>query len=384
MTVVSLPPEVWMYIQRLATSETSPLTLAYADRFQYVPHADPLEHLEGFLRAACSFALVCRLFNSVATDILYENVRVDERFPILRTALEGRDAGRLVRSIRLSPRHSEHNYEILALCPFVQVIVQPDDGLPIFSGRVSVVSSPSREPVLPELLALRHVYCSELLIDSRLLIEVLQTSPNIEYLSVMQSPYTLPVDALALLGLPAIANLKGLALPLLVRQAIPSSIFRMNLQGLTRLHCFPSTLALAEFPTLPSLHVLEILGSRSTMFFPLIFSRCPRLHELCYDVRNSQSLRCYDVQGRLTPLPRSSSLSIIHLHSAVTVEYDWLSFRAHFGLFLGPGFPVFPRLVLHGSQWHRVVADPKFTSRFVYGLRRRGCRLEFPEGHVLM
>ncbi|KAJ7093467.1 hypothetical protein B0H15DRAFT_159301 [Mycena belliarum] len=375
LTASSLPPEIWMYIQRLATLETSPLTLAYADRFQYVPLADPLKDLQGFLRAACSFVLVCRLWNSLATEILYENVRVDKRFPMLRATLERRGAGRLVRSIRLSPIHDEYNYQILALCPLVQLIVQPDHST-TQTRRWEFADIPglSRLPALPELLALRHVYCSELLIDSYLLTVVLETSPNIEYLSVTRITFTPPNDpyALAVGELPAIANLKRLAFPPLLRRAMPSSLFWMNLQGLTRLQCSPTNLALEEFPTLPSLRVLEIFGSRSIILFPVIFSRCPRLHELCYDVWNRIS----------PPNAARSSLSVIRLHSAVTVVRDWTTIETHFRLFLDPGFPALRQLVLHGS-WHRVVADLKFPSRFPHRLRERGCRFEFPEGNVL-
>jgi hypothetical protein len=49
---ISLPPEIWLYIHRLATSDTSPMALAYTDRYQYVPVTDPLKDVQSFWRVS--------------------------------------------------------------------------------------------------------------------------------------------------------------------------------------------------------------------------------------------------------------------------------------------------------------------------------------------
>ncbi|KAJ7484241.1 hypothetical protein FB451DRAFT_1554818 [Mycena latifolia] len=372
---VSLPPEIWIYIQRLATSETSPLKMACADRFQYVARglADPLQDFEDFLRIASSFVLVCRLWNSLANEILYENIRVDDRFQALYTALKRPGTAPLVRSIRLSPTQFDHNYQILALCPQVQIVTQPDDLATSMALQLQLSNYPSLlqsalEPELPTFLSLRHIFCAELLIDSLLWRRIFRASPNLEYLFVSRSPSsTMHVDSI---GLPPITSLKRLGFPQLARP-MASVLLQMDLLGLTRLQCSPSDLSLLDFPTLPSLHTLELFGSRSTILFPAIFSRCPCLRELCYDVWNDVS----------PPREEHPSLSCIRLHSAVNVIRDWTPIEEHFALFLTPDFARLKCFILYGS-WHRVIGAAQFT-RFRDGLRERGCELEFPEGHVL-
>ncbi|KAJ7670363.1 hypothetical protein B0H17DRAFT_1085921 [Mycena rosella] len=368
----SLPPEVWIYIQRLATSEASPLTLAVrdADRFQYVPLADPFKDVQEFLRNACSFVLVCRLWNSLANELLYENVQVDDGFQALYASLERPGNSYLVRSIRLSTIRFDHNSQILALCPRVQIIVQPDVSNSDIGATLALPLEPLRQMDLPTFHFLRHIYCTELLLNSGLLSRVLAASRHLESLFVY--PMEQSMDLLVS-HFPAIPSLKRLGFHRVVHGTV-LTLLQMDLQGLTRLQCSPSTLSLAEFralPSLPSLHTLDIFGSRSTIPFPTIFSRCPRLRELSYDVWNDAS----------PPQDEKTSLSCIRLHSAVTVVRDWIPIERHFGLFISNEFPRLQRLVLCGT-WHRVVADAQFA-RFRDGLRELGCRLEFPEGSVL-
>ncbi|KAJ6599910.1 hypothetical protein DFH09DRAFT_1355928 [Mycena vulgaris] len=359
---VSLPPEIWIQIHRLATADTSPLAIAHSDRVQYVPVADPLQDMQDFLRNAYSFVLVCRLWNGLANEIMYENIRIDDRFPALYTALKRPGTPDLVRSIRLSPTRFDHSYAILALCPRVQIIVQPDP------SNLSVVRLEAGERLeLPAFNSLKYIYWTESLMLSGLSNKVFRAVPNLEYLHVSRSSMVNTFDSIAF---PAILGLKRLGMAQTVNGFVTSSILQMDLQHLTRLQCAPSTVSSEDFPTLPSLHTLELFGSgsnygsRSKIRFHAIFSRCPRLRELRYDVWNRSS----------PPRDVQSSLSCIRLHSAVSGGF----IDDHFGLFLTPGFPRIQRIVLYGS-WDRVVADAKFTW-FQDGLRELGCRLEFPEG----
>ncbi|KAJ7096156.1 hypothetical protein C8R44DRAFT_989431 [Mycena epipterygia] len=362
-----LPPEIWLYIHRLATSDTSPLNIAYSDRFQYVDSRDPLKEMQDFLQDAYSFVLVCRLWNSLANEILYENVRVDNWFPNLYAALRRPGTSRLVRSIRLSAKRFDHNYTILALCAQVQIIVLPEALSTPSLATVSGLEA-HRELQLPTFHALRHVYWKESMIflSYDLLRKVLRTSPNLEclFVSYISTPHSIPTDADH--DLPAILRLKRLG----IVGPTASAFFQIDLQRLTRLNCAPSHVMLPDFPLLPALRTLELFGSRSNIPFSTIFARCPRLKELCYDVWNGVS----------EPREEQSPLSCIRLHSAVTVIRDWTTIEAHFGLFISPEFPRLQRLVLHGS-WHRVVADARFTN-FRDSLREQSCQVEFPEGYL--
>ncbi|KAJ7842421.1 hypothetical protein B0H13DRAFT_2286749 [Mycena leptocephala] len=378
---ISLPPEIWLYIHRLATLDTSPIALAHTDRFQYVPVTDPLKDVQSFWRVsstnlrdlaepqciiqdACSFVLVCRLWNSLANEILYENIRVDGRFHTLYTALERPGIALLVRSVRLSTTRFDYNCAILMLCPRLQVIVQPD----AFSApRAEMLVGVPAGLDLPEFHSLKQIYWTESYMASALLRRLIPVAPNLEYLFLTQSTSLRAADSL---DFPTFSNsLHRLGLGS-VGLNLVSCIFKVDLQNLTRLNCPPSLLNLQVVPVLPSLHTLVLFGSRTNIPFSTIFARCPGLRELCYDVWNSFS----DPQGERSPL------SCIRLHSAVSVVRDWSFIENHFGLFLSPQFPRFQRLVLHGS-WYGVVGTALFT-RFKDGLRAQGCQLEFPENHV--
>ncbi|KAJ6572300.1 hypothetical protein B0H19DRAFT_1373119 [Mycena capillaripes] len=366
---VSLPPELWLYVHRLATYDDSPMVVAYTERFLYVPVTDPLKDVKNFLREACSFVLVCRLWNSLANEILYENIRVDDKFHALYVALEKPGTAQLVRSVRLSTTRFDHNYAILTLCPRLQVIVQPD--ATSTPRPEMLVSAPSLDisTALPEFHSLKHIYWTESYLTSDVLRGLIPNAPNLEYLYLTQSTCLRVDDNFDFPAPPSLRRLGlgGVGLP---RLEFVSSIFQSDLRNLTRLNCLPSLLNLPDFPALPSLRTLELFGSRSNIPFTTIFTQCPRLRELNYNVWNGVS----------APEGEHSFISCVRLHSAVTVVRDWRPIENHFELFRSPAFPKLLRLVLHGS-WYRVVGNPLFT-QLRDGLRAQGCQLEFPEGHV--
>ncbi|KAJ7150840.1 hypothetical protein C8R43DRAFT_1005373 [Mycena crocata] len=373
--MTALPSEIWLNIHRLATADAAPLTLAYADRFRYVAVSDPLMDMQHFLKDACSFALVSRLWNSLANDILFENIRVDGRFEILRAALERPGIAPLVRSIRLSPTRMDHNAVILALCPQVQVVVQPD--APSRSDLLGAVADADLE-VQMQLPSLRHVYWRESFLSGGLLRNLLLVAPNLEFLylsdsSILQVDRTdTAPDFPPIPSLQRLVHYLGSSLDTGTKSIV--SILKADRRRLTRLHCNPKLLDLLSFPELPALRTLELFGSRGIIPFAEIFASCPRLQELCYDVWTGMS-----------PWPTStqveSPLSLVRMNSAVTIVRDWRSIEDHFDRLLAPGFPRIKRLVLHGT-WHRVVPDERFA-RFRAGLHEQGCQIEFPEGRVL-
>jgi hypothetical protein len=329
----------------------------------------------GLDQAPRSFVLVCKMWYGLATEILYENVRVDARFYLLHESLlhdsplydslqQPSKASR-VRSIRLSTTRFDHNYQILALCPQVQVIVQPDE-VSTSMRATFVTLDRYKELDLPQLPILTHIYCSESLIASGLLHQVFRASPNLEHLFASSAP-----RANGRVHLAAPPGLKTLGLPVQGRSAsAPSVLLQMDLRGLTRLQCTSVHLLSDEFPFLPSLHSLEIFGSGTPIPFPLIFTRFPCLRELSYDIWNSITAP----QGTQTPL------SCIRLHTAVAVVTNWSAVERHFELFLAPGFSAPARIVLDG-RWDSVVADDRFPPVRAR-LRAAGCRVEFPESQL--
>ncbi|KAJ7191190.1 hypothetical protein GGX14DRAFT_601070 [Mycena pura] len=365
--LLRVPQEIWLHIHQLATINWSPLALAYSERFHYWPLRvlDPFMEIRELLRNASSFALVSRLWNALANEILFENIRVDSRFHSLYDALNRRGAAHLVRSIRLSSTRFDYDHAILACCPGVQLIVLPDS--PEHAAPLQVPNHLGLDSVT-QLLSLKRIYWTETRHASGLLRKLVPIAPNLEHIFLSQSNY--PTQrTLEALSLPQIPSLRGLG----VGDHSLGTILQIDLQNLTLLHCTPLFLTHPDFPaSLPRVTVLRIFGSRSHIHFGTVFAQFPRLQELNYDVWNSLSP---PTGGEPVPL------SLIHLHSAVTVVRDWIPIEDHFTLLSSSTFPAVQRIVLYGT-WYRVVANPRF-SHFRSALRARGCQLEFPEGHVL-
>ncbi|KAJ6599926.1 hypothetical protein DFH09DRAFT_1504247 [Mycena vulgaris] len=82
---------------------------------------------------------------------------------------------------------------------------------------------------------------------------------------------------------PATPSLKRLAFPRGLNRSVTACFLRTALQHLTRLQCISMNLYLEDFPTLPSLHTLELFGFHMKIPLPAICARCPRLRELAHN-----------------------------------------------------------------------------------------------------
>ncbi|KAF7340776.1 hypothetical protein MSAN_02106200 [Mycena sanguinolenta] len=240
MDATSLPSEVWLYIHRIATADTSPMVTAYSDRFQYVPVSDPLKDPGQFWRIASSFVLVSRLWNSLANELLYENIRVDGSFDAhLRPALERSGKANLVRSVRLSPNRLDHNLAILAMCPRIQVIVQPEATRDLNSDTTPIS--------LPSSHSLRQIYCEESTMNSGFLRRLVALAPDLEYL-FLSHPHISQTDEEAL-PFPTIPNLRRLGV-VPVAPNLTNAVLKAGMQNVTRLTCSPPLFRLPRSPRL--------------------------------------------------------------------------------------------------------------------------------------
>ncbi|KAJ7636756.1 hypothetical protein FB45DRAFT_907264 [Roridomyces roridus] len=360
---LSLPPELWLYIHRLAIPRTL-LNAARSEDLAYVPSRDPFEKID--VQDAKSFAVVSRLWNGLAHELLYENIPVPDdsgRFDRLRTALEHPANARLVRSIRLTTFRADHNAVVLALCTQVEVICHPGNN----SG--SNLIRPSRTiSSLPTFQSLKHVFWTESVMTSPPLRLILEAAPNVEHL-VLQTPLHFELRQEDRWTLPPLPRLRRLSCLVFTNHPV----FRLDLQNLTRLACSPLHLRRPDFPTLPSLQTLELYGSFLGIDFSDRLARFPALRELCYDV-------CNDAVPPSSEEPTHEALEQLRLYSSAQVVRHWGFIEEHFALVLLPDFPLVKRLVLEGT-WDSVVLDERFRG-FRDGLRKRGSRVEYPEGVV--
>ncbi|KAJ7636729.1 hypothetical protein FB45DRAFT_907194 [Roridomyces roridus] len=357
---MDFPPEIWLYIHRLA-SPPSLLMAARSEELNYVPPQNPFHTVS--LQDILSFLLVSRLWYSLAKELLYENIAATSdprRFDALCDALEQPGTAALVRSVLLTHSHV-HNFAILPLCTRVEVVCQPDATLSWgFSG-----SSAGAIP-FPTFESLKHVYWTESVVTSEFLRGLLAAAPNLEHLFVQPSGQ-LEFPPAGELSLPSLPHLRRLECINLDNHA---GVVQLDLTRLVRLNCGPRL----PFPAVPALVTLKLFGSRKTIDFASIFERCPRLRHLSYDIWNAV----------VAPASQQAVLVLdeMRLHSVVTVIRDWRPIEEHFSLITSPEFPHVKRLVLEG-MWYRVVGDVRFMP-FKEGLRARGVQLEFPEGFVCL
>ncbi|KAJ7636758.1 hypothetical protein FB45DRAFT_449623 [Roridomyces roridus] len=325
--VLSQPPELWMHIHRLATEDMEP-----------GGSNDALSESEmrRYLQIARSLVNVCKSWNDMAHELLYENVWVNEGFASLTAALQDAATARRVRRIRLSTTRFDHNAAILRQCPHVEVLVQPE------FPRALRMYSDSKMP-LPHLSTLRELYWIQSSWSSELLLIVLDAAPNLTHLCLSTS-WTIGSDSSWSPTIPALPHLTSLELarlnPIWVR-----AVLSIDLGSLTCLTIDPVHLRWAEFPELPALRLLALVAP-TAISFSAILDRCPNIHELRYDVRSGIE-RIPDEADSLV------ALEYVRLRLP-TAQFNAKLVEEHFQLLLEPAFSSMRRVVLEGL-WVDVV-----------------------------
>ncbi|KAJ7197354.1 hypothetical protein GGX14DRAFT_667815 [Mycena pura] len=330
-----LPPELWIYIHRLAIEDVSPLRKAYREIHDPVNIAPDALDVLRFLKAARSLMSVCKLWNVLAQELLYENVWLTDarRWASLSAALQRPDVARHVRSLRLSTARYDHNVEALCYCPQVEMLYQPDYPRPEYLDTAPDVP-------LPRLQSLKYLYWAESEWSSALLENVLSAAPNLEHIFLFSSG-SIP-SAATPIELPNLPHLKSLGLTWLNSEHV-FAILRTDLQHLTHLTIDPVYLEWDAVPALPALTSLALNGypEEALVSYSTICARCPALRELRYD-------------ADFTPEPpavgqTAPALTYIQLHLWVPRSHSAYSHFLRF--FEAPAFAALERVVLEGPGW---------------------------------
>ncbi|KAJ7199144.1 hypothetical protein GGX14DRAFT_572907 [Mycena pura] len=359
----SLPPELWIYIHRLATEHVSPFRNAYREvrdpDSKAVTAPDPLDDrsVPRFLKAARSLMSVCRLWNELARELLYENVWIADtrRWASLSAALQRPDVAQHVRSLRLSTTRYDHNVEALRYCPQVEMLVQPRFWRPEYLHTAPDVP-------LPRLHTLKSLYWAESEWSSALLEKVLSAAPNLEHIFLISSDSTPSAGTpIEVLNLP---HLKSLVLTWLNRENV-YSILRTDLQHLTHLTIKPVYLEWDAVSALPALTSLALIGhpEETVVSYSTICARCPALRELRYDAN-------FTLQPPAVG-QTASALTYIQLQLWVP-RRDYPTYSHFLRFFEAPAFAALERVVLKGPGW--IYLAPAHVNLGAEPLRARGCR----------
>ncbi|KAJ7742131.1 hypothetical protein DFH07DRAFT_943371 [Mycena maculata] len=370
----SLPSELWIYIHRLATADMSPLSSATPnsvtdrdmERFlkvlRGVPAASFATHSDSKPKAARALGRVCRLWNDLARELLYENVWVNKRFVSLAAALERPGTAEMVRSIRLSTTRFDHNAAILRQCPRVELLVQPE--FPRFERLYT------GDAHLPPLPTLRRLHWVESWWSAELLRSVLLAAPNLKNICLSSSS-SIGSDSGACLtaGLP---HLESLEVTRLSAHHV-KCLLQSDLRHLARLTMDPAHLTMSS-PILPALHTLTLvdISSPTVVPFPVILAQCPHLRELRFDalsrVRQPE-------EGQV-----ATTLACVRLRLSFA-PYPAVVFEPHLRLFRGPVFCALERIIVEGPRTKsKFDMHGAFESEAYREMRdtllARGCRVE--------
>ncbi|KAJ7440815.1 hypothetical protein B0H11DRAFT_2098395 [Mycena galericulata] len=266
----NLPPELWAYIQRLAVTDISPLAKLYSDVDFVATTYEPLDArgLEPFLKTACSFRYVCRLWSQLAQTLLYENILVNDRhWPSLVSALNRPDIARLVRSVSLSNAQVDSKKFVLHHCPNIEVVIQP------YPARSRSLYS-ALDILLPPLLSLRRLYWVDYFPSSSLLRAILAAAPHVEHITLVGE---LDMKSYPSPPLPFVQSFR-LSLK---TESVHSLLGCMDPLQLTNLVIDPASFFSNAFPiqTLPALRLLALVhpvaDPHQLVYFPVIIARCP-------------------------------------------------------------------------------------------------------------
>ncbi|KAJ7670647.1 hypothetical protein DFH06DRAFT_140092 [Mycena polygramma] len=286
---LTLPPEVWINIHRFVVSGILPLPQVFPTVEGSAAPEDPLNELQlqRLLDAARSLAGVCKLWNSLAQELLYENiwVRDNERWPSLHNALQRIQNARRVRGVRLSSTRPDHNVWVLQRCPHIHVLVLPEAQGSDGDGDTGVAPNP-----LPTLPLLKHLYWAETLSGAALLPAVLTAAPNIEQISLARKVKTPRFNAQRIdrsAAFPPLPCVRSLSLRR-VRETCLQKFWTTTLPQLTHLTiCRASLHENISRPLFPTLRVLALVTNPAErVSFPAILRHFPALCELRYDASN--------------------------------------------------------------------------------------------------
>ncbi|KAJ6592247.1 hypothetical protein DFH09DRAFT_1136961 [Mycena vulgaris] len=343
--VLALPTELLWSILRLATPPAIELGHAESPPFSQKPGATP--HADMTLRDKLSVVLVCRCWQAVATEFLYEDL-VLANFVGVRHLLElfettsaedpSAGYGRYVHSIWTRSPVDLAYFRVIDFFPFCPNlrILSKGDAQTGDTGFWSIRSDHGTDHNLQSaFLSLRALFWGEGTAFSRpenfqysVLLDFLILCPNIEFLSIPSTPQSFVYLRQAMEDNPAAGkNIKYLELQPVVRTWI-----------------------------LPFQHLLD--------FFPSLreFSHHVGRPRIPMTQKNSSVICVRLCVSRLLP-PSENTLR------AATPELTELA---------GPGFSSLQRVVLHGD-WSSVVNIPAFRA-IEQNLRDSGRRLVFADG----
>lgn len=390
-----LPTELWLHIFRIATTTPDFNRLQGTKYYPFQNpsriHPEPKSQVEELVwKTKMNLMLVCRQWNKIVLEYVYENIHIGDHWQSLLDVLErsahetdGLGYGQLVKRISLSAWLVEADAtklgEIMKWCPNAEVLVKRDD---------DITATPTSELHLSSLKRFDWWYttCRETRIPiypanfsqgRDLFRSIVAQASNLLYLSIGirypmsrtsdHPPMALTLDHLTVLRVQHIGSLlreelEGWSFPKLTHIIADSS-----LTWNTDSPLFSPQIEVIEFVKDETLETLSALG---------VINNCTNLRELNYHIEFAR----FPLRLGTTP-----KLQCVRLHGGKNfmLHFDgsdvWGIYEHHFRMFANEElFPALRNIFLHGD-WTYIDTDPRFD-QMVKTVVSRGCQVSYSYG----
>ncbi|KAI9570362.1 hypothetical protein HD554DRAFT_413558 [Boletus coccyginus] len=386
MPQLELPPELWIIVFRWATYPSDGYPAPY-----YEPFRAPLERFDEQLKTKCALVQVCRLWRTLATVFLYEDVRIRHDSGKLMTVLadhhrteafQSHSLGSFVHRLELPYSHTAtekpgdtHDIvQILCSCPSLKTLVRPFlQALPYsvrfeFPAEIVSLSSLTRLEWWHYNNAARSGGINSLMV-------VLRNTPSLQFLALGGEFRMSPPRQDSPIRLPALTTLRLRRInALFVRQIrqwdLPSLVhvvadFPADSSGLEGLWLqFGSQLCTVEFGRNVAFHMTDQIstllrgGTGVKVFNYFINFTAPPIESQLIE---QSALQCVG----------------IHAFPCGMLKDNWSHLNHHFEFLSSRFLPALQRIVLYGN-WHQIVKDSRISpalDRFT----QKGCTILFAD-----
>ena len=376
-----LPPEIWIIVLRWATYPPDGYPAPY-----YEPFRASLETFDEALKTKRVLVQVCRLWRTLATIFLYEDVRI--RYPpeMLKTLLAARhpideviqphSLGRFVHRLELpyahtsteKPGDSQDVVEILGSCTSLRTLVRPFfEALPFayryeFPAEIVSLSSLTR-------LEWWHYNNAARSGGINSLMDVLRNAPSLQFLTVggefwgssmqLNSPIRLPaLTTLRLRRVNAlfVCQIRRWELPSLVHVVVDFPVDNGGLEELWQ-H-FGSQLCTVEFGRNIAFHMADQIST--------FLRSCAGVKVFNYFI----NFTIPPAEALLVEQPFLQCIGI-HAFPCGILNDNWMHLNRHFDFLASQFLPALKRVILYGD-WERTVDDPRISPA-LDRVREKGC-----------
>ena len=373
-----LLPELWILVFRWATYPSDGYPAPY-----YEPFRASSESFDELLKTKHALVQVCRLWRALATNFLYEDVRVSYNSASLKTVLTDHPSlARFVHRLELPytqtaterPDDTHDVVQILRSCPSLTTLVRPFSEVLPYAVRYEF---PAEIVSLPSLTRLEWWHYNNAARSGGInsLTDVLRNAPSLQFLALGGEFWMNSMRLDTPIRLPALKTLRlkrvnALFVWQIGRWELPSLVhvvadFPTEHGGLEELWLqFGSQLCTVEFGRNVAFHMSDQIS--------VFLQRCAGVKVFNYFIN-------FTAPPTESLLVEQSSLECIGIHAfpCGILNDDRSHLNHHFEFLSSHFLPALKRIVLYGN-WEQTIKD-SHISPALDRLTQKGCAILFAD-----